>query len=83
MVAMADLTYWMDENTGPHIIWYVKRLSGNDTLANKSHQAGPYVPLDVLFKVFPSLNRPDVENPDKWFDVRIDSHGDARSVRAI
>jgi hypothetical protein len=83
MVAMADLTDWMDENTGPHIIWYVKRLSGNDTLANNSHQAGPYVPLDVLFKVFPSLNRPVVKNPDKWFDVRIDSHGDARSVRAV
>jgi len=83
MVAMADLTDWMDENTGPHIIWYVKRLSGNDTLANESHQAGPYVPRDVLFKVFPSLNRPDVENPDKRFDVRIDSHGDARIARAV
>jgi hypothetical protein len=83
MAAMADLTDWMDENTGPHIVWYVKRLSGNDTLANASHQAGPYIPRDVLFKVFPSINRPDVENPDKRFDVRIDSHSDARNVRAV
>ena len=80
---MADLTDWMDENTGPHIVWYVKRLSGNDTLANESHQAGPYIPRDVLFKVFPSMNRPLDENPDKWFDLRIDSHSDARSVRAV
>lgn len=73
----------MDENTGPRIVWFVKRLAGNDTLANASHQAGPYIPRDVLFKVFPSLNRPEVNNPDKWFDVRIDSHNDARRIRAV
>ena len=82
-MAIADLTDWMDENARPHIVWYVKRLSGNDTLANGSHQAGPYIPKEFLFDVFPSLNRPDVENPDKWFDVRIDSHRDVRHVRAI
>eukprot|EP00456_Euglypha_rotunda_P036162 TRINITY_DN277_c0_g2_i2.p2 TRINITY_DN277_c0_g2~~TRINITY_DN277_c0_g2_i2.p2 ORF type:complete len:410 (+),score=67.87 TRINITY_DN277_c0_g2_i2:90-1319(+) len=82
-MALADLTDWMDENTGPHIVWYVKRLSGNDTLANGSHQAGPYIPKEFLFDVFPSLNRADVENPDKWFEVRIDSHSDVKNVRAI
>ena len=83
MPALADLSDWMDENTRPHIIWYVKRLSGNDTLANGSHQAGPYIPKEFLFDIFPSLNRPDTENPDKWFEVKIDSHRDARNVRAI
>lgn len=83
MAALADLTDWMDENTGPHIVWYVKRLSGNDTLANASHQAGPYIPKEFLFKIFPAINRPEVENPDTWFDLFIDSHGDARKVRAI
>jgi len=82
-MALVDLTDWMDENTGPHIVWYVKRLSGNDTLANGSHQAGPYIPKEFLFEIFPSLNRPDGENPDKRFEVRIDSHGDVRNVRAI
>lgn len=82
-MALADLTDWMDDNTGPHMVWYVKRLSGNDTLANGSHQAGPYIPKEFLFEVFPSLNRPDWENPDKWFEVRIDSHRDVRNVRAI
>ena len=78
MAALADLTDWMDENTGRHIVWYVKRLSGNDTLANGSHQAGPYIPKEFLFNVFPSINHPDAVNTDKWFDVRIDSHCDVR-----
>ena len=82
-MALADLTEWMNENSRPHVVWYAKRLSGNDTLANGSHQAGPYIPKDFLFDVFPSLNRPDAENPDKTFEVRIDSHPDVREVRAI
>ncbi|MEZ6128916.1 MAG: type II restriction endonuclease [Planctomycetaceae bacterium] len=81
-MAIADLTDWIEENTDRHIVWYVKRLSGNDTLANGSHQAGPYIPKEFLFEVFPSLHRADAENPDTWFEVRIDSHGDARNVRA-
>jgi len=43
-MAGADLTEWLDQHSGPEFIWYVKRLSGNDTLANKSHQVGPYIP---------------------------------------
>lgn len=82
-MALIDLTDWMDEHTGPQYLWYVKRLSGNDTLANGSHQAGPYIPREVLFDVFLSLNRPNTLNPDKWFEVRIDSHADVRRVRAI
>jgi hypothetical protein len=83
MPALADLTDWMDENTGPHIVWYVKRLAANDTLATHAHQAGPYIPKEFLFDVFPSLNRPEAENPDKRFELLIDSHGDAREVRAV
>ncbi|MEZ6129173.1 MAG: type II restriction endonuclease [Planctomycetaceae bacterium] len=82
-MALADLTDWIEENTDRHIVWYVKRLSGNDTLANGSHQAGPYIPKEFLFEILPSLHRPDAENPDTWFEIRIDSHGDARNVRAI
>lgn len=73
----------MDEFTGLGKVWYIKRLSGNDTLANGSHQAGPYVPKDVLFKIFPSLNNPEINNPDKYFNLCIDSHADARQVRVV
>ena len=54
--------------------WFIKRLSANDTLANKSHQAGPYLPKDVAFSLFPSVNRPGDKNPDTNCSVIIDSH---------
>lgn len=82
-MAVADLSDWITENTGPNIVWYVKRLSSNDTLASNAHQAGPYIPKPVLFDLFPSLNRPQDSNPDLTFELRIDSHGDVRNVRAV
>ena len=81
-MSVADLTDWMDEQTGPHIVWYVKRLAANDTRATRAHQAGPYIRKQFLFDVFPSLNRPEAENPDQYFELRIDSHSDVREVRA-
>ena len=66
---VGDLLEWLDEHGGPGFTWYVKRLSGNDTLANGSHQAGPYIPREILFRVLPALNRQDVKNPDVWFDL--------------
>lgn len=82
-VAIADLTDWMDEFGRPGFIWYAKRLSGNDTLANGSHQAGPYIPKELLFEIIPSLNRPDVLNPDLRFELYVDSHPDVRTIRAV
>lgn len=82
-MALVDLTDWLDEQTAPDALWYLKRLSGNDTLANGSHQAGPYVPKPVLFEGLPHLNRPDEENPDVHVSLCIDSHADGREVRAV
>ncbi|MCH3765033.1 hypothetical protein LZC20_09165, partial [Campylobacter coli] len=80
---VGDLVEWLDEYGGPGFVWYVKRLSGNDTLANESHQAGPYIPREVLFGFFPTLNQPAVKNPDVWFDLYVDSHPDHQQVRAV
>ncbi|MFC3100650.1 type II restriction endonuclease [Altererythrobacter lauratis] len=82
-MALADLTDWLDEFLKPGRIIFAKRLSGNDTLANGSHQAGPYIPKEFLFRVIPAINRTDILNPDAWFDLAIDSHPDFRKVRAI
>lgn len=82
-MAVGDLTDWMDEFGRPGFIWYAKRLSGNDTLANGSHQAGPYIPKDFLFEIIPSLNRPDELNPDARFELYVDSHPDLRTIRAV
>ena len=82
-MALVDLTDWLDEYARPGFVWYAKRLSGNDTLANDSHQSGPYIPRDFLFKVLPEINRPDSENPDARFMLAVDSHPDCREVRAV
>lgn len=82
-MAVADVTDWLTEFGSPGHVWYAKRLSGNDTLANHSHQAGPYIPKEFLFEIFPALHRTDVKNPDLLFDLYIDSHADHRQVRAV
>lgn len=80
---VGDLVEWLDEYGGPDFVWYVKRLSANDTLANEAHQAGPYIPREVLFGFLPTLNQPSVKNPDVWFDLYVDSHPDHQQVRAV
>ena len=77
-----DVEQWIEEQSGEGRVWYAKRLSGNDTLANNAHQAGPYIPKDLLFRLFPSLNAPSAVNPDHWFDLYVDSHADHQRVRA-
>ncbi len=82
-MSLTDAKDWMNEFSGQEYVWYVKRLSGNDTLANGSHQAGPYIPRKFLFHVFPQLNSPETKNPEVWFDCYICSHSDYKRVRAI
>lgn len=74
---------WQVRFMVPEAIWYVKRLSANDTLATKAHQAGPYIPSSFLFSVLPELHREDTKNPDTRFNVHIDSHAQSRNVRAV
>jgi hypothetical protein len=80
---LVDISDWVTDLAQSKGIWYIKRLSGNDTLANGTHQAGPYIPKGFLFDVLPKLNRPKVLNPDATFEMCIDSHTDCRDVRAI
>ena len=82
-MALIDLSLWLEEFSGPGWIIFAKRLSGNDTLANATHQAGPYIPKALLFEVIPGINRPDALNPEASLDLSIDSHSDRRRVRAI
>ncbi|RCW84118.1 type II restriction endonuclease [Paracoccus lutimaris] len=82
-MAVSDFTDWLGVFCAPGIALFVKRLSGNDTLANGAHQAGPYIPKDFLFRIFPMINRTDEKNPDHRFELAVDSHMDAREVRVI
>ena len=80
---MIDIVEWIDRSVGPGCIWYAKRLSYNDTQRSGSHQAGPYISKDMLFRLFPDLNDPNEENPRVEFDMYIDSDADHRRVNAI
>lgn len=82
-MAIAELPEWLEEHTAEDILWYVKRLSGNDTLANDAHQAGPYVPKEIIFSVMPEIDRRDILNPRASLDFYIDSHADHARARAI
>jgi hypothetical protein len=74
---------WMNRVSGEGWKWYVKILSGNDTLLNDSHQAGPYVPKDVVFELFPTVARSNEKNPRVTFAVQIDSHATGTHATAI
>ena len=80
---IADLADWLAEFSRENRVWYLKRLSANDTLATNAHQAGPYVPKDLLFEVFPMIDDRTRQNPDVFFDAYVDSHVDHRRVRAV
>ena len=64
---------WVQKVSGSGWKWYVKRLSGNDTLANESHQAGPYIPKPVMFDLFPQMEHAAEINPRVEFKAQIDS----------
>jgi hypothetical protein len=76
------LSTWMESVSGAGWHWYVKYLSGNDTLLNGSHQAGPYVPKSLAFRLFPSL-RSGGTNPRADIAAEIDSHSVVASPRII
>ena len=78
-----DVTDWLELWSGKESVWYVKRLSGNDTLANGAHQAGPYIPRDTLLGLIPDLDRQGELNPRVDLDIHIDSHGDCKRASAI
>ena len=77
------LAEWLEVHSAAADLWYVKRLSRNDTSANRAHQAGPYVPKDVLFRVFPGLHDREESNPRVRFLAHIESHLEQCEPQAI
>lgn len=77
-----DFNEWIESVSNDEWFWIAKRLSANDTLANLSHQAGPYIPTRTMMELFPSFSS-SILNPDKELTARIASHDIERAVRAI
>jgi len=80
---MDRLTSFLDQVSNGEYILYAKRLSGNDTLANESHQAGPYIPKSLFFTLFPALDNRFEENPDANLLLKIVSHHQEKKIRAV
>lgn len=74
---------WMDTYTTAGTVWFIKRLSANDTQLTGGHQAGFYVPKDILFVAFPELQRQDRKNPRLKLVLYVASHGVRRCANAI
>lgn len=67
----------------PNVRWWLKRLSANDTQQTGGHQAGVYVPKDVIFNVIPELERKSEYNPREHLNATIESHRHTSTVQAI
>lgn len=83
MLNRSEVHEWISEVSGPQWYWYAKILAGNDTLLTGAHQAGPYVPRQVVLTLFPSIANSRDLNPRKSFDVSVDSHGASTTCTAI
>ncbi len=77
---MAEVGNWLSQQARAHNVWYIKRLSANDTLATGSHQAGPYIPKKLLFEVFPSIHDDQQRNPRVTVPAVLDSHPQQREA---
>jgi len=80
---VSDLREWLVSVSGADWKMVAKLLSGNDTLANAAHQAGPYISKSIIFNLFPSILSAKVKNPRKAFSAIIDSHGVRTTPTAI
>ena len=59
-----SLTLFLERIEENGLTWIIKRLSGNDTGLNGSHQVGVYYPKDFFGKAFPEICTTEKENPD-------------------
>ena len=81
-MALGQISDWLDDFLNIDGWWYVKRLSGNDTQANGSHQAGPYIPRDFIFNSYPELNDHLTLNPRVKVRV-IEPSGECSGIASI
>ena len=79
----SDLEIWMERVSSKNWYWYVKRLAGNDTLLNESHQFGPYIPKNVMRILAPQVMQSTEQNPSEYLSLFIDSHSLRKEVRAV
>lgn len=52
---MSSLSSWLNDKSKGRHLFFIKRLSANDTGATGSHQSGVYIPPEIMRIVIPSI----------------------------
>lgn len=78
-----ELDDWVDEVSGATFVWYVKRLSGNDTQLTGGHQAGPYIPKALAFDLCPQFSDLSLKNPRSPVRLTVSPDGFATTANLI
>ena len=79
----ASASSWIEQVVRADGLVLVKRLSANDSGASGGHQAGPYIPKRIAFRIAPALADDDAENPRIQVDVQSVSHDQAATCNLI
>lgn len=74
---------WIEQVVRADGLVLVKRLSANDSGASGGHQAGPYIPRRIAFRIAPALADDDTKNPRVQVDVQSASHDQAAICNLI
>ena len=82
-MAVDSIQHWLNDFCNDQRIVYFKRLSGNDTQATHSHQAGLYLPNWLAFALAPALDDRQREDPDCLFPAFLDSHNQHPELRLV
>jgi hypothetical protein len=79
---MTTIEAWLAESRGDDAVYYVKRLSGNDTGLTCAHQVGLYLPVALVVHLCPDwAGEP---SPSLPLPMTIDSEGEAeRELRLV
>ncbi len=82
-MSSVQLSAFLEARMGANRLWFAKRLAANDTLATRAHQAGPYFPKPVMFRLFPELERSDKKNPDVKVAANVQGEELADPIRGV
>ncbi len=78
-----EIQEWL-ESFDPEWIFYIKRLSANDTGLTGGHQVGIYIPKDAGLRFLPEIQRIGIKNPEAHLSATVDSHAlPEQTIRAI
>ena len=73
---------WLNEQWERTAFWWIKRLSGRDTLLMGGRNPGPKIPRTLLFQFLPELDNPRESKPRKEFLLKVDSSEEEVMVAA-